>query len=79
MKDHPMAKNVKYIPIGIIEYLLTAIFIKWRVEVKSILTIANSVVVEVPLMGPRPYYNGMGLAGRYRRSPNTNSLRRSSY
>jgi hypothetical protein len=49
VKDHPIAKGVKYIPIGRIEYLLTCLFIKWRVEVKGIQTIANSVVVTVRL------------------------------
>jgi hypothetical protein len=49
IKNHPYAKNVKYIPIGMIEYLLTRIFIKWHVEVKTVQTIANSVVVTVRL------------------------------
>ncbi len=49
IKDHPFAKGVKYIPIGRIEYLLTRLFIKWWVEVKSIQTIANSCVVTVRL------------------------------
>jgi len=49
IKDHPFAKGVKYIPIERIEYLLTRLFIKWRVEVKSISTIANSCVVIITL------------------------------
>jgi hypothetical protein len=49
IKNHPFAKGVKYIPIERIEYLLTRIFIKWRVEVKSVQTVANSVVVTVRL------------------------------
>ena len=49
IKDHPFAKGVKYIPIGRIEYLLTRLFIKWWVEVKSIQTIANSCVVILTL------------------------------
>jgi len=49
IKDHPFAKGVKYIPIGRIEYLLTRLFIKWWVEIKSIQTIANSCVVIVTL------------------------------
>jgi hypothetical protein len=49
VKDHPIAKNVKYIPIERIEYLLTRLFIKWRVDVKVIQTIANSVVVTIRL------------------------------
>jgi hypothetical protein len=49
IKDHPFAKGVKYIPIGRVEFLLTRLFIKWHVEVKTIQTIANSVVVTVRL------------------------------
>lgn len=49
IKQHPMAKNVRYIPIERIEWLLTRIFIKWRVEVKDKGVIANSVVVTVRL------------------------------
>jgi len=49
IKEHPFAKGVKYIPIERIEYLLTRLFIKWKVEVKAIQTIANSCVVTVRL------------------------------
>jgi hypothetical protein len=49
IREHPFAKGVKYIPIERIEFLLTAIFINWWVEVKTIQTIANSVVVTVRL------------------------------
>lgn len=49
IKDHPFARGVKYIPIGRIEYLLTRLFIKWWVEIKSIQTIANSCTVIVRL------------------------------
>ena len=49
IKEHPFAKGVKYIPIERIEFLLTRLFIKWRVEVKSIQTIANSCVVTIRL------------------------------
>lgn len=49
IQKNKFAGNSDYIPIGIIEYLLTSIFIKWRVEVKSIHVIANSVVVSVRL------------------------------
>lgn len=40
---------IEYIPIEKIEYLLTRLFIKWRVEVKALQTIANSCVVTVRL------------------------------
>lgn len=49
IKEHPFAKGVKYIPIEKIEYLLTRLFLKWRIEVKQIQTIANSCVVTVRL------------------------------
>ena len=49
VRQHPFIKNVKYIPIQRIEWLLTRIFIKWRVEIKSTVIIANSVVVTVRL------------------------------
>jgi hypothetical protein len=49
IKEHPFARGVKYIPIERIEYLLTRLFRKWRVDVRNIQTIANSVVVTVRL------------------------------
>lgn len=49
IQEHPFARGVKYLTIGRVEYLLTRLFIKWRVEVKSIQTIANSCVVTVRL------------------------------
>jgi len=49
VKDHPFAKGVKYIPIERIEWLLTSIFIRWNIEIKSINLIANSVVVTIRL------------------------------
>lgn len=49
VREHPFAKNVRYIPISIIEYLLTSVFIKWRVEIKSAVMHANSEVVTVRL------------------------------
>lgn len=49
IKEHPFAKGVKYIPIGRVEYLLTRLFIKWRVEIKAVQVVANSCVVTVRL------------------------------
>lgn len=49
VKIHPMVTGAKYIPIEIIEYLLTYLFIQWNVEVKNVQVIANSVVVTVRL------------------------------
>lgn len=47
--EHPFARGVRYIPIERIEYLLTRIFIKWRVEVKEIKILANSICCTVRL------------------------------
>jgi hypothetical protein len=61
LKDHPFAKReiqtdkgkvkvpIKYIPIERIEWLLTRIFIRWHVEVKTVQLIANSVQVTIRL------------------------------
>lgn len=56
LHDHPIATRmtlvdgnkvevpIKYIPIGIVEYLLTFIYIKWRFEIKEVKLIANSLL-----------------------------------
>lgn len=56
LHDHPFATRetvvdgqkvnvpIKYIPIGIVEYLLTFIYIKWRFEIKEVKLIANSLL-----------------------------------
>jgi len=49
---HPITKD-KYIPIERIEWLLTNIFLNWKVEIKTVQLMANSVVVTVRLH----YYN----------------------
>lgn len=49
---HPITKD-QYIPIERIEWLLTNIFLSWRVEIKDSKLMANSVVVTVRLH----YYN----------------------
>lgn len=49
VKQHPLAKSVRYLPIERVEYLLTRLFTEWRVEIKSVNTIANSVVVLIRL------------------------------
>ncbi len=68
IKEHPMAKGVMYLPIERIEYLLTFIFAKWRVEVKEVKVIANSVQVTVrlhvldPITGEWDWQDGIGAA-----------------
>ena len=49
IKQHPFAKGVKYLPIERVEYLLTRIFIRWHVEIKSVQILANSIVTTVRL------------------------------
>lgn len=66
IKDHPFVNNLRYIPIERIEWLLTMIFQKWRVEVKDVKQIANSVVATVrlhvfnPITGEWDYNDGVG-------------------
>lgn len=55
--ENKFAGNSKYIKVRTIEYLLTSIFIKWRVEVRSIQVIANSVVATVRLFVLDPVTN----------------------
>ncbi len=59
LKDHPMAKGVKYLPIERVEYMLTRIFGSWHVEVRQVQVIANSVTVTVRLHYPDLLSNEM--------------------
>ncbi len=60
--------GIKYIPISIIEYLLTSIFIKWRFEIKEVKLIANSINVVGrlhvldPISGSWDWNDGTGAA-----------------
>jgi hypothetical protein len=66
IKDHPFVKNLKYLPIERVEYLLTMIFTKWRVEVKEVKLLANSIVTTVrvyvqdPFTGEWDWQDGIG-------------------
>ena len=68
VKDHPMAKGVKYIPIERVELLLTRIFQEWKVEVLREGQLANSVYVTVrlhyrdPIDGEWRWQDGTGAA-----------------
>lgn len=53
LKTHPMTKN-KYLPVERVEYLLSRIFTKWWIEVRSVQVIANSCVVTVRLYVVNP-------------------------
>ena len=63
--EHPMSKT-KYLPIQKVEYLLTRIYPRWWVEVRSVQLIANSVVVTVrlfvhnPITGEIEHNDGVG-------------------
>jgi hypothetical protein len=57
LKTNPMAKSVKYLPIEKVEYLLTRIFFRWKVEIKNSQLIGNSVCVEVRLHYFNPVTN----------------------
>lgn len=65
IKTHPLT-NLKYIPIEVIEYLLTRIFGKWKVEIKTTQLIANSIVVTIrlyvidPVTGKEDWQDGVG-------------------
>ena len=48
IKKHPLYSN-DYLPIDKVEFLLTLFFKTWRVEVKNVFQIANSVCVTVRL------------------------------
>ncbi len=66
VKTHPFVKNLRYLPIERVEYLLTMIFTKWRVEVKEVKILANSIQTTVrlyvvdPLTGEWDWQDGVG-------------------
>lgn len=62
LKDHPYARKeittpegkkvkvpISYIPVERVEWLLTRIFIRWHLEIKSVQLLANAVSVTVRL------------------------------
>jgi len=57
VKAHPIARNVRYIPIERVEWLLTNIFIKWKVEIIREGLIANSAYCTVRLHYKDPTTN----------------------
>jgi len=66
IRQHPFVKNLNYLPIERVEYLLTMIFTKWRVEVKEVKLLANSIVTTVrvyvqdPITGEWDWQDGIG-------------------
>jgi len=66
IKEHPFAKDVDYLPIDKVEALLDAIFQDWKVEIKGVAQIAQSICVTVrlhyrhPLTGEWLFHDGVG-------------------
>ena len=66
LKNHPTAKNVKYLPIDKIEILLDMIFQEWRIEILNISQLAQSVCATVrvhyknPITGEWSFHDGVG-------------------
>lgn len=69
INTHPFSKNVKYLPIEKVEFLLTRIFQQWRVEIISFSALFNSVSVQVrlhylnPITGQWSFHDGLGAVG----------------
>jgi hypothetical protein len=57
IEKHPIAPNVKYIPIGKIEMMLTQVFQNWYVEILKTGQLLNSVEVTVRLFYRHPITN----------------------
>jgi hypothetical protein len=68
IKLNPFADNAPYIPIERIEWLLIRIYVKYRVEIKEVKLIANSISVTVrlhvldPITGEWDWNDGTGAA-----------------
>lgn len=66
VKDHPIAKDVKYLPIDKVETMLDMLFQQWRVEIKSVNQLAQSICAIVRLHYLNPitkewsYHDGVG-------------------
>lgn len=71
VKKNPFVKdkdgnNADYLPINKVEYLLDRIFQEWRVEIKNVQQVFNSVVTTIrlhyknPTTGEWQYHDGVG-------------------
>lgn len=49
VKNHPIARGVKYLPIDKVETMLDIIFVQWRVEVLNISQLAQSICCTIRL------------------------------
>lgn len=54
LEEHPLAKGVKYLPIGTVELLLTKIFQEWKIEILREGQLANSIYCTVRLHYKNP-------------------------
>lgn len=66
VKDHPLVRGVKYIPIDKVELLLTNVFQEWHVEILQVQQLLNSLAVTIrlhythPLTGEKLFQDGVG-------------------
>lgn len=64
--NHPIAKGVKFIPIGVVETMLTKLFRYWNVEILREGQLLNSIFVTVrlhykhPVSGEMIFQDGVG-------------------
>ncbi len=69
IKEHPVAKNVRYLPIDKVEFMLKRIFQEYKIEVLGYSQIFNSVACHVrlhylnPLTGVWSFHDGLGAVG----------------
>lgn len=54
VKNHPIARDVKYLPIDKVETMLDIIFVQWRVEVLNISQLAQSICCTIRLHYKNP-------------------------
>jgi hypothetical protein len=66
IKKHPFARNVNYLPIDKVEFLLDRIFQQWRVEIIDTKQLFNAVMCHVrlhyknPISGELEFHDGVG-------------------
>lgn len=66
VQKHPMNSSVDYLPIDKTETLLDALFQDWRVEIKSVSQLAQSICAVIrlhyrdPVTGEWTYHDGVG-------------------
>lgn len=66
LKEHPVAKGVKYLPIERVEYILNRIYGGYKTDVKNVQILLNSIQVTVrvtvinPITDDEEYQEGVG-------------------